>query len=62
MTKYDWEMISDDRLRDRLGYSLSLSLYTMKVSIPFYVAKVSLDFFALFFILVAFIVNLCEVI
>ena len=62
MTKYDWEMISNDRLRDRFGYSLSLSLYTMKVSIPFYVAEVSLDFFALFFILVAFIANLCEVI
>ena len=45
MTKYDWEMISNDGLRDRFGYSLSLFLYTMKVSIPFYVAEVSLDFF-----------------
>ena len=62
MTKYDWEMISNDRLRDRFRYSLSLFLYTMKVSIPFYVAEVSLDFFALFLILVAFIANLCEVI
>ena len=54
MTKYDWEIISNDRLRDRFGYSLLLFLYAMKVSIPFYVAEVSLDFFALFFILLPY--------
>ena len=43
------------------GYSLSLFLYTIKVSIPFYAVEVSLDFFVLFFVLVAFIANLCEV-
>ena len=43
------------------GYSLSLFLYTLKVSIPFYAVEVSLDFFVLFFVLVAFIANLCEV-
>ena len=36
------------------GYSLSLFLYTIKVSIPFYEVEVSLDFFALFFILCGF--------
>ena len=43
------------------GYSLSLFLYTTKVSIPFHAVEVSLDFFVLFFVLVAFIANLCKV-